>query len=93
MDSPASPDRPRTRDGLVFRPLDEEWVVFDPVADKLHALNLTAALVWTHCTGDATLDEIAAAVGEVFEPAVEGTAILSDVREAVERFRAEGLLV
>ncbi|MGD2175983.1 MAG: PqqD family protein [Candidatus Brocadiaceae bacterium] len=87
-----SPDRPRARDDVVFRPLDEEWVLFDPAADRLHALNLTAALVWTHMTGDATLEEIAAAVGEAFEPAVEGRAILSDVREAVERFRAEGLL-
>ena len=87
-----APDRPRTRDDLVFRPLDDEWVVFDPAADKLHAMNLTAALVWSHCTGDATLEEIAAAVGEAFDPPVEGPTILGDVREAVERFRAEGLL-
>jgi len=31
-------------------------------------------------------------VGEAFDPPVEGPTILGDVREAVERFRAEGLL-
>jgi len=90
-DTPA-PDRPRARDDVVLRPLDEEWVIFDPAADKLHALNVTAALVWMHCTGSSTMEDIADAVGAAFEPPVKGATIIGDIREAVDRFRREGLL-
>lgn len=84
--------RPRARDDVVFRQLDEEWVIFDPAADRLHALNLTAALVWTHCTGEFDASEIAAAVGGAFDPPVDGAAVLPDVQATLTRFGDEGLL-
>lgn len=80
------------RDDVVFRQLDTDWVIFDPGADRLHSLNLTAALIWSHLTGEAELDEIADQVGAAFEPPVAGTEILADVRATVQRFRDEGLL-
>ncbi|NIM49632.1 MAG: PqqD family peptide modification chaperone [Gemmatimonadales bacterium] len=83
---------PRGRDDVVFRQLDEEWVLFDPVTDRLHALNLTAALVWTHLTGELGVPEIADAVGKSFTPPVEGERVVADVEATIERFRGEGLL-
>jgi hypothetical protein len=93
MTPDAATARPRGRDDVVFRQLDEEWVVFDPRSDRLHALNLTAALVWTHCTGELDVGEIAAEVGGAFDPPVPSDEVLPDVEAAVARFRSEGLLV
>ena len=91
--TPAAPTEcPRARDDVVFRQLDQEWVVFDPRSDRLHALNLTAALVWTHCTGELEVSEIAAEVGAAFDPPVPGGEILADVQSAIARFGSEGLL-
>ncbi len=87
-----APVRPTARQDVVFRQLDDDWVIFDPVADRLHSLNLTAALIWSHLTGELAVDEIADAVGASFDPPVEGSAIVHDVRTVLERFREEGLL-
>ncbi|MGD2136181.1 MAG: PqqD family peptide modification chaperone [Gemmatimonadales bacterium] len=92
MEPDSIAERPRARDDVVFRQLDEEWVLFDPVSDRLHALNLTGALIWTHLTGDLTLDEIADEVGKAFDPPMPTDRVLPDVRDAVERFRQERLL-
>lgn len=83
---------PRGRDDVVFRQLDDEWVIYDPTSDRLHVLNLTAALVWSHCTGDYGVGEIADAVGKAFDPPVTGERIRDDVESALGTLRSEGLL-
>jgi hypothetical protein len=84
--------RPRVREDVVFRELDEEWVVFDPLTRRLHALNVTAALVWEHCGGDLTVSEIVEAVRSAFTHAPGADEVRRHVEEVLERFRAEGLL-
>jgi hypothetical protein len=86
-------ERPRVRDDVVFRALDDEWVVFDPVTRRLHALNGTAAVVWEHCGGDLTVGEIVQAVRDAFADPPPADAVRRDVEAVVARFRAEGLLV
>lgn len=83
---------PRGRDDVVFRQLDDEWVIYDPAADRLHVLNLTAALVWSHCTGEYGVREIAEAVGKAFDPPVAGERIREDVESALRTLQSEGLL-
>ncbi len=83
---------PKAREGVVFRQLDEEWVIYDPANDRLHVLNPTAALVWTHSTGELPLAEIARVIVETFEGGVDVKTAESDVTKAVERFREAGLL-
>jgi len=92
MSAESLPDRPRARDDVVFRQLDEEWVIFDPVVDRLHALNLTAALVWSHLTGEHSVPQVADAVAAAFATPVEPESVLPEVRDAIERFASEGLL-
>ena len=75
----------------MFRQLDDEWVLFDPQADRVHALNLTAALVWSHCTGERDAAAIAAAVGGSFDPPLASADILADVEATILRLREEGL--
>jgi hypothetical protein len=91
MTSETAPERPKARDDVVFRQLDEEWVLFDPVANRLHVLNLTAALIWTHLTGDMTVGQLAEAVRSAFGHASSAD-LSKDVEQAVSRFSAEGLL-
>jgi hypothetical protein len=83
---------PRGRDDVVFRQLDDEWVIYDPQSDRLHVLNLTAALVWSHCTGEYHVADIASEVGRTFDPPVGGDAIRGDVESALRTLHSEGLL-
>ena len=81
---------PRARDDVMFRQVDDEWVVFDPASNDLHVLNLSAALIWSHLTGDVSAEAIAAAVQEAFGIEVERAE--ADVIAALEGFRSAGLL-
>jgi hypothetical protein len=83
---------PKGRADVIFRPLDDSWVLFDPRADQLHVLNLSAALVWTHLDGETSVEGIADAVGAAFTPPMAGSRAQADVEAVVERFRAAGLL-
>ena len=82
----------KRRDDIIFRRLDDEWVVFDPEAVKIHTLNLTAALVWLHLTGEVDEDAIACSVADSFEHAVALEQVRPDVATAIRQFRDAGLL-
>ena len=83
---------PKRRSDVIFRPLDDSWVLFDPGNEKLHVLNLPAALVWEFADGETALEGIAAAVGSAFDPPVTASESLSDVKSVLERFQEAGLL-
>jgi len=76
---------------VVFRQLDDEWVLFDPRTDQLHVLNLSAAVVWAHCDGATDIDGIAGALVEAFSnlPLAQAR---QDVDTALAGFREAGLL-
>ena len=86
------PDRPRAREDVVFRPLGEEWVLYDPSTRQLHVLNVTAALVWALCDGDHGLEGMADSVAETLTDAPERAQVLRDVESALGSFHAEGLV-
>lgn len=88
----ASGTGPRGRDDIVFRQLDDEWVLYDPRSNRIHALNLTAALVWAECTGDASIETIANRVREAFGSSPPASDVTADVEATIARFRTEGLL-
>jgi PqqD family protein of HPr-rel-A system len=92
MGSNEAPKLPAAREDVVFRQLDDEWVLYDPSANKLHVLNLTAALVWTHLNGKTASPDIAEAIREAFESSDDPGDVVADVENALSRFRAEGLL-
>ncbi len=83
---------PRGRDGLVFRPVGEEWVVWDPEQDELHVLNLTSAMIWRLCDGTASVEAMVEALADTLPDAPGPAAIEVAVRETVARFEALGLL-
>ena len=81
---------PQVREDVLFRQVDDEWVVFDPAANELHVLNLPAAIVWSHCTGDRSLEQIAARLEKAY--GLNSETATSDVRAALARFEDAGLL-
>jgi hypothetical protein len=83
---------PRVRDDLIFRQLDEEWVVYDSMGQQLHVLNGTAALVWLHCTGHHSIREIANVLGEVFDLDLAREPVERDVQRTIAEFAKKGLL-
>jgi hypothetical protein len=86
------PDRPRARDDVVFRRVGDGWAVYDPDASELHVLNPASALIWTHCDGTRTLDELVDSVAEAYERVPEREELRRDVEEAVRTFHGAGLL-
>ena len=83
---------PGRREDVVFRPLADQWVLYDPETRRLHVLNLAAALVWTHCDGNHDEDALVAAVRTAFDRPPPETDVRRDVRETLETFAREGLL-
>jgi hypothetical protein len=49
---------------LLIEPLPDEVLVYDLDRKKAHCLNGTAALIWNHCDGKTSVDEIAIILGE-----------------------------
>jgi hypothetical protein len=84
--------RPERREDVIFRSLADEWVAYDPATGMLHVLNLTAALVWSHCDGEHDAGAIVAAVRAAFEPPPDEVRVRRDVGEALGTFARKGLL-
>ena len=85
-------ESPKVREGLIFRQLDEEWVVYDPSGEQLHVMNGSAAIVWLHCDGEFTVSEMIEEVYKAYEQKVDHDRVESDVGEVIEQFAAKGLL-
>lgn len=85
-------DTPRGREDVIFRQLADDWVLFDPRSNQIHVLNLSAALVWTACTGDASVDQIVEDVVASFPDDTGSPGVRGDVRDVLARFTSEGLL-
>lgn len=76
----------------MFRTLADEWVLYDPTSNQVHVLNLSAALVWTACDGERSLDAIVQEVTESYPDNPPADVVRADVTEAIERFMQEDLL-
>ena len=72
-------------DGLDIHLVDDHCVAYDPVGDRIHYLNPTAALVLEFCDGNRSPAEIAALVQQAYglatTPLDEITRCLSSLQE------------
>lgn len=83
--------RPRRKEGIDGYIVHDEMVLHDGKQDQVFALNVSARMVWEHCDGRATLDEISAALSrEMAHPLDE---VSAGVQAVVETLRQQGLLV
>ncbi len=84
------PERPKLRDDLIFRQVEEDFVVYDPVSDRTALLNLSAAVVFDLCDGTLTIREIADEVATVFTE--EQRDLLADVETVLRDLCVQGFL-
>lgn len=60
------------RDQLLLQEVGDELVVYDRERHRVHRLNRSAALVWRHCDGQTSVEELAALLRrELDQPANE----------------------
>jgi hypothetical protein len=85
------PCAPHPRDDLATVALDGELVVYDPTTHELHHLNASAALVWQHCDGHRTADDIAAAIASTGD--ADRVTVRADVARVIAVLVAAALLV
>ena len=78
------PEHPRQRQDLIFRQIDEDFVVYDPVTDHTLLLNASSAAVLDLCDGSRTLDDMVHEVATAFR--VEPDAVRDEVVTALEGF-------
>jgi PqqD family protein of HPr-rel-A system len=82
--------RPKLRDDLIVREVDEDYVVYDPVSDITALLNSSAAMVLTQCDGATTVEEIFANIEARF--GLEERTVAGDIERILEEFRRRGLV-
>lgn len=63
------------KDDVVVQDLPDEILVYDLTSHVAHCLNKTAALVWNHCDGDATVGEIATSLTAEIGRPVDSNAV------------------
>lgn len=80
----------KPRPDLAVEKVDDELIVLDKAAGKVHQLNPSASFVWGCLKDGMNIDEIAARLVETYDVAPETA--LSDVQAAVARFDALALL-
>jgi hypothetical protein len=81
---------PRLLDGLVYRFVGEDFVVYQVANHRVSVLNPSSALVFSLCDGSRTRGEIAAEVASTF--GVTANSVRDSLRAALGDFKALGLL-
>lgn len=84
-------NHPTARSDLVLRKAADEWLLFDARGTELHVMNLSAAVVWTYCTGEFAPEEIVDRLAAAY-PAEERQSLAQEVARVLDRFAAAGLL-
>lgn len=84
---------PLGREDVILRQLDEDWVLYDPVSNQLHIINVSAALIWEHCDGDTTLEQICSQLAGSFEDNPSEVSVAQGVDDALATFAEKGLLL
>ena len=78
------------RQELQYRELDDGGVIYDPVTERIHTLNASAAYIWNCCDGSHTLQQIANELHQYANVPLEKA--IDDVQQTAAQFQKEGLL-
>lgn len=85
---------PRARqDGLVIRELADETLVYDLERHKAHCLNRTAALIWRHCDGQTSVDEMTSMLDKELDGSVDREVMLYAVDRLGKKHLLEGPVI
>lgn len=58
---------PIQKDNILFKPLDDGAVLFEPETELVHTLNPSAAFIWVHCDGNHSIHDIIELVNKHFK--------------------------
>lgn len=82
--------RPKRCLHLIETRMDDEVLVYDPAGDRTHRLNACASIIWEHCDGGHTVEDIAHTLTEQFQVAFERA--LCDTQAVVQQLGEEQLV-
>ncbi|MCD6326465.1 PqqD family protein [bacterium] len=83
--------KPRAKSGLERSQMGSEILLYSPDSDKVTVLNETAAAIWELCDGTHSLAQILVEIEGMFD-APPGRDVESDVNDAIEKFKLDGIL-
>ncbi len=81
----------RRTTALAVRDVDDEVLVLDMEANRIHQLNPTASFIWRQLAAPVSVDEVAASLVQAFQ--VDPTVAARDAADAVERLKGLGLVL
>lgn len=82
---------PKIKTQLSWQKIGDEVLIMDTVYQKkAHTLNSTAALIWQHCTGDNSTDQIAQIIMNEFD--VNESQAKVDLEEVLLQLKSLDLL-
>ena len=84
-------DHPKRREDVETRTVDDEVILFDVAANRIHRLNRSASFIWQWCDGRQSASDIAALLGTAY--AVPADGLMDDVQTTLAEFDRLGLLV
>ena len=82
--------KPKVRDELSFRELDDGGLVYEAQGEKVHSLNRSAAYIWALCDGTYTIAEIINAIKTDFSEFSSDPA--EEIQKILRQFSELGLL-
>lgn len=83
--------KPQHRSDLIVQSAGKETILYDPVADTIHVLNLSAHTIWELCDGQHSLGEIIAHMKTYFNN-TSGHNIEADVKTVLDIWRNGNLI-
>jgi len=81
---------PKRSEGIQQSDLTDGCMLLDQEKAIAFALNVTAALMWSHCDGQHTIEEIAEIIAET--SSLPPDHITEDVKQTINNFHTHGLL-
>jgi len=81
---------PKSRADLETRVVDDEMIVFDVAAQRVHRLNASASIIWRRCDGRTSVDEIANHLATAHDLPVARVA--DDVQQTLAELERYGLI-
>ena len=82
--------RPERAPDIEVREVTDGYVAYDPARDRLHFLNITAAMLLEMCDGKLTASELPRLIAAAYELAEPPTA---EIERCIGKLLAEGLLI
>ena len=84
-------ERPVKREDIGEQELDGELMLHDPVADKIHLLNMTSRLIWDLADGSHTLSDMEEELRERFSIG-DAQDVKGDIKKVISELREKGMI-